>query len=172
MRYIKTILTLFFIGFLFQLGFLSTEIESQQSINSKKLSQPDNSKDKDNKMEKSKSSEVKKEGDKLAENKNKKAVANKTANKKKKRQVASKIAYSCTEFGTDKFSPGYIQLGAKCSSDDNLCLSFFHVERNYCEGDYLIRYYCAPNQPSLFSTEKIKCKKSCEFSGLSGVCIK
>ncbi|MDE0092519.1 MAG: hypothetical protein OXN83_04450 [Oligoflexia bacterium] len=87
------------------------------------------------------------------------------------RKVAS-VPYSCSEVWTDEFSFGYVKVGATCSSEDSLCFAFFHIARNYCEGDILIRHYCDPKQPSLVATEKIECKKSCEFSGLSGVCVK
>ena len=98
------------------------------------------------------------------------SVDNKNINKQGKRQIAG-TAYNCSEVWTDEFSFGYIKVGTKCSTEENLCLAFFHVARNYCEGDSLVRYYCDPKQPSLFSTEKISCKNSCEFSGLSGVCV-
>ena len=112
------------------------------------------------------------EGDKKAEMAGDSKAKNlKNKKSRQKRQVAG-MAYNCSEFWTDEFSVGYVQVGSRCSSDDGLCVAFFHVARNYCEEDHLVRYYCDPKQPSLFSTEKIKCKKSCEFSGLSGACIK
>ena len=101
------------------------------------------------------------------------APVDKQADKKTgKRKVAGEQAYNCSEFWTDEFSYGYVQVGSKCSSDSSFCFAFFHIHRNYCEGDNLIRHYCDPKQPSLVSTETIKCKKSCEFSGLSGTCVK
>ena len=128
------------------------------------------------KAEKRVSSKVEdvKEGTKTAQAgsvKESQKTANKDSESKDKRQIAG-TAYNCSEFWTNEFSAGYIQVGAKCASEDSLCLAFFHVARNYCEESHLIRYYCDPKQPSLFSTEKIKCEKSCEFSGLSGVCVK
>ena len=179
----NTILILLLVGVLFQMGTFSRANESKPIEDKQKLSQ---SKDK---IEENNSFEIKtakepesaklkneKEEEAIAKNKNhkenKKMVTDKIVNQDNQRQVASETAYSCTEFWTDEFSAGYIQLGSNCSPDENLCLAFFHIERNYCEGDYLIRYYCDPKQPALFSTEKIKCKKSCGFSGLSDTCLK
>lgn len=92
---------------------------------------------------------------------------------KKKRAVAGEaMAYTCSEVGSDEFSFGYVQVGSKCAPDANFCLAFSHVERNYCEGDKLIRFYCDPKQFALYSKEKIKCEKGCEFKSMSGSCIK
>lgn len=103
--------------------------------------------------------------------KDKKQDRVKKSAQKEKRQVAGS-SYQCDEVWTDEFSFGYVQVGSQCNSDEDLCLAFFHVSRNFCKGSYLIRHYCDPKQASLYSTEQIKCENSCKFSGLSGVCVK
>ena len=158
-------LILFFVGALFQVGALSTASESKPALQSQKLSKSETKDKQDNTETKADLAKI----DNKQENEKK---AGKIANQEDKRQVASEPAYSCTEYWTDEFSNGYIQLGIKCSAEDSLCVAFFHIARNHCEKGNLIRYYCDPKQPSLFSTEKIKCEKSCESSGLSDVCVK
>ena len=176
-----TILILLLVGVLFQMGTFSRANESKPIEDKQKLSQSKDKTEENNSFEiktakEPESAKLKNEKEAIAKNKNhkenKKMVTDKIVNQDNQRQVASETAYSCTEFWTDEFSAGYIQLGSNCSPDENLCLAFFHIERNYCEGDHLIRYYCDPKQPALFSTEKIKCKKSCGFSGLSDTCLK
>ena len=91
--------------------------------------------------------------------------------KKEKRKLANQKTYSCLDTFTDKHSTGYIQLGYGCDSNKDLCIALYHIERNRCEGDSLIRYYCDPKKESLFSVKKIKCSQGCHFQGLSGSCI-
>ena len=163
---VQSILLLFFIGALFQAVALQSEETSSSSIKSEKL--------KENPKNVEKSIEFEAKENKSAQIKDKKksrSVFGKKTDRKNKRKVAG-MAYQCSETWTDEFSFGYIQVGSKCDSNESLCLAHFYIARNYCEEGALIRYYCDPKQPSLFSTEKIKCEKSCEFSGLSGACIR
>lgn len=95
-----------------------------------------------------------------------------SATSKKKRQLANTPAYSCSETFKDKYSTGYIQVGYNCDTTEDFCIAFFHIERNRCKGDDLIRYYCDPEKESLFSSKSIPCSKGCEFIGLSGTCKK
>ena len=162
MKSIRYILISLFIGLLFQTAALKFEETADSSAKGSLVFQT-TAEEGSQKAEKSADSTKDVE-------KNKKTVNKKSA-QKDKRQIAG-TAYNCSEFWTDEFSIGYVQVGTKCSSEDSLCLAFFHIARNYCEEGNLIRYYCDPKQPSLFSTEKIKCEKSCEFSGLSGSCVK
>ena len=93
--------------------------------------------------------------------------------KENKKPVSGESAtYDCSEVWTDKFSPGYIQLGSKCNPKQDVCIAFFHVERNYCEGDKLIRLYCDPTKPSMYSEEKIICEKGCGLIDYYSACIK
>ena len=143
---IKTVLILFCLSFLFP---------AQSEEPSKVSKQPT----------------VEKSEKKASTKDNKAAQTEKQAKQEDKRKIAG-MAHKCSEYWTDEFSFGYVTVGATCPPEENLCFAFFHVERNYCEGNTLIRHYCDPKQPSLISTEKIICKKSCEFSDLSGVCVK
>ena len=93
-------------------------------------------------------------------------------NFKEKRKIANLKNFSCSETYTDEFSYGYIQLGSECDSSESLCIGFYRVERNRCEKTDLIRYYCDPLSSALYSTKTIKCKKGCQFEGLSATCIK
>ena len=95
-----------------------------------------------------------------------------TASAGLERQPANETTYSCSETFQNKYSTGYIQIGYGCHAEENLCIAFYHIERNRCEGDHLIRYYCEPKRERLFSFKKIKCPKGCHFSGLSGACKK
>ena len=121
----------------------------------------------------------------MAENKNtippkekanlikKKRVATKASpSSKNKRKPAASTAYSCSESYQDEYTPGYVQVGYGCEKGANLCLAVYRIERNRCEGDHLLRFYCDPQQERLFSFEKIECKKSCSFQGLSSACVK
>ncbi|MCZ0932673.1 MAG: hypothetical protein OXJ52_05950 [Oligoflexia bacterium] len=163
--------SIFFIGVLFYTVALESEETVDNSSTESLISQVFTEKSSQKVKKTADSKNEDKKPAKTEDVKEDKKTANKDSAQKGKRQVAG-TAYSCSELWTDEFSAGYVQVGAKCSPGDSLCLAFFHIARNYCEEDHLIRYYCDPKQPSLFSTEKIKCEKSCEFSGLSGVCIK
>ena len=123
--------------------------------------------------------EVKKSNKKITANAKQKGISKevgksaglqKTKRKASKRKVAN--AYNCSEYWSDEYTFGYIQVGVGCSSKDNLCIAFYHIERNQCENGDLIRYYCDPRVESLYSTKKIKCDKGCQFAGLSATCIK
>ena len=164
---IKFILLVFFIGGLFQAIAGRSKEQSSPSVRQKKL------KENPKQLEKLSGFEAKKKSAEFkAKGKSKSPfVSSKKRDLKNKRKVAG-MAYQCSEIWTDEFSFGYIQVGSKCDSDENLCLAHFYIARNYCEEGSLVRHYCDPKQPSLYSTEKIPCEKSCEFSGLSGLCIK
>ena len=151
----------------------TVENKASKNSDSKENKASKNSDSKENKTSKNSDSKENKTSKNSDSKENKKTDDKKKPKETEKRKVAGEEpAYKCSEFWTDEFSYGYVQLGVKCSTKSSFCISFLHIERNYCEGDDLIRYYCDPNQPALFSTEIIKCKKSCEFSGLSGTCVK
>lgn len=78
----------------------------------------------------------------------------------------SQPAYNCSETFQDEYSIGYIQLGYNCDSRAELCVSVYHIERNYCRNGELTRYYCDPKSVSLFSSKKINCPGNCDSSGL------
>ena len=65
-------------------------------------------------------------------------------NTEERKVAGEEQAYECSEFWTDEFSYGYIQVGLKCSSESSFCFAFFQIHRNYCEGNNLIRHYCDP----------------------------
>ena len=150
MKSISFILSLFFTGVVLKVS----AVDSQYSMFfSQKIFQAENTK-----------------GESLIKAKEHKESGSKSKNK---RQVAGgSMAYNCSQVWTNEFSSGYVQVGSKCNSDTDFCLAFFHIERNYCEGDKLIRFYCDPKQLALYSKETIKCAKGCEFAELSGACIK
>lgn len=100
------------------------------------------------------------------------AKAKTSARLERERSPANETAYSCTEHFQDKYSAGYIQIGYGCDPLEELCIAYFHIQRNRCDAEYLIRYFCDPQKESLFSSKRIKCDKTCEFKGLSGVCVK
>ncbi len=103
--------------------------------------------------------------------KKKRVVTKARPSSKNKRKLAS-TAYSCSESYQDEYTPGYVQVGYGCEKGANLCLAVYRIERNRCEGDHLLRFFCDPQQERLFSFEKIKCKRGCSFQGLSSACIK
>ena len=80
--------------------------------------------------------------------------------------------YGCSEVWTDKFSLGYVELGTKCNPGEEFCIAFFHIERNYCDGDELVRFYCDLTKPLMYSEEKILCEKGCGLIDYYSACIK
>lgn len=93
-------------------------------------------------------------------------VTAKTAKKTKSKRAPANTAYNCEETFEDQFSIGYVRLGYGCDTQETVCIAWFRIERNTCKGDTLTRYYCAPEQQSLFNTEQLKCPQGCDPSGL------
>ncbi|MCY4321485.1 MAG: hypothetical protein OXC37_03650 [Bdellovibrionaceae bacterium] len=99
---------------------------------------------------------------------------NSSSQQDNERKVSSSesVSYSCTEVWTDKFSFGYVQVGSTCDPDKTVCIAFFQIERNYCEGDKLVRFYCDPKSRDMYAEEKITCEKGCGTIDYSSACIK